>query len=639
MLCRNFFLSGMGILVLCLSQQNAHAQNKTDTLKEVRVQARPAGPNDEKAKQMAPGMQVQTMSQMALQAYRMQSVGNMIGQLTPVFVKAYSFNGLATLNFRGSSAAQSQVLWNGIPIQNASFGIADISELPVMLTDNVSIVYGSNSALWGSGNVGGALLIENNAPVFDSGRRHCGINLGAGSFGQYSGGVSALASGRRWYVSAKATGQTAKNDFTFTDAIGSHEKTSNGALKSGAVMLDGAYKTGSNSMLTMSAWYQQYDREIPPTLFETYSVKKQNDRALRLLLGWDKKKGDKQEWYAKAALTQDNVRYDDTVTGMHTSSTAWQYYQEAGWRSHWREGGQMMLFVPVQIAWVAGSGIQNTKYQSRAALAGAYEKKMLNEKLDIAGNARLENIAGNTVVLPGADASYRLAHQLKLRINVQRSYRQPSLSELYYYPGGNADLKPEQGWNEDCGYSLDISFGRFRLQHELAVFNREIHDWIIWLGGAIWTPHNIAEVHSRGVETENKLEYRAGKWNFYVSANTAYTLATTVNSYEENDGSIGKQLPYTPRYNGQANIGLRRGRLLLQYSHTYTGYRFTVADESEYLAPYQTGNLFAMYVLPLKQNTYTFTAMLNNIWNEQYSVVGYRPMPGRNFLISAGAQF
>jgi hypothetical protein len=91
-----------------------------------------------------------------------------------------------------------------------------------------------------------------------------------------------------------------------------------------------------------------------------------------------------------------------------------------------------------------------------------------------------------------------------------------TLNELYYFPGGNTSLKPEQGWSQDAGYSLSFKSGPISLFHDVSVFNRNIHDWILWVGGAIWTPHNISEVHSRGVETENNIIYTIGNLEAFI---------------------------------------------------------------------------------------------------------------------------
>jgi iron complex outermembrane receptor protein len=269
--------------------------------------------------------------------------------------------------------------------------------------------------------------------------------------------------------------------------------------------------------------------------------------------------------------------------------------------------------------------------QQKIAIAGAYNTKLLNSKLEAALQARAEQINGTNIFLPGGGVSYRLCNELMLRANVQRTYRMPSLNELYYVPGGNPALKPEKGWSEDAGYTLHIERKKITIHQEVSVFNRLLQDWIIWLGGAVWTPHNIATVHSRGTETDNRITYKAGPVLLHAAVNTTYVIATTESSYMQNDGSIGKQIPYTPRYNGRLNIGGTWKRMYLNYNHSYTGYRFITTDESSWLEPYQTGNIMGSYTLPLRRHVLRLNAQYNNIWNTHYSVAGYRPMPGANW--------
>ena len=280
----------------------------------------------------------------------------------------------------------------------------------------------------------------------------------------------------------------------------------------------------------------------------------------------------------------------------------------------------------------------DTKYQNKAAVAVAYEVKLLKNRLNLSANARGEVINTRHVLLPGVNASFGSTEWLTIRGNLQKTYRAPTLNELYYNPGGNTSLKPENGWTEDAGYTLHGTNGRLSFNHDVSLFNRDIHDWILWLGGAIWTPHNIAQVHSRGIETENSLLYTTGPWKLHVGVNTSYVIATTVSSYIPNDGSIGKQLPYTPRYNGQANAGFSFKAFTFNYNQTYTGYRFTVSDESGYLAPYKTGNVQVLYSIHVRHRALILTGQCNNVWNERYTVVANRPMPGINLLAGFKAE-
>ncbi|MCD6063693.1 MAG: hypothetical protein K0R82_1604, partial [Flavipsychrobacter sp.] len=557
-----------------------------------------------------------------------------------VFIKSYGFNALSTLNFRGASAAQSQVYWNGVPIQNAALGVSDVSLLPVSLMNKVNIVYGSSSALWGSGNVGGALLVENNKPVFDSnGKAQHSVSAVAGSYGQYQLGVRSSLSTRRWYIAANAFGQTANNEFPYNDRVDSNarKRTINSALQSGVVMLNSGYKINTRNTLGVTAWYQQYYREIPRALFESVSVRNQRDESLRLLIDWNRT-GAKMNTHAKLAYIRDNMLFNDTTIDLQSANNTSQLYGEVGVKYRFNSHHQLLAFTPVHISGIERKQYNDIKTQNRAALAVAYAFDHFNDRLNVSASARGEIVNDLSVLLPGANASFAVAEWMTLRANVQKTYRVPTLNELYYVPGGNEQLKPEKGWSYDGGYAAKIELNDdVMLTHDLSVFTRRIEDWIQWFGGAIWTPHNIAAVHSRGVETENKLQWRISSWKLHMGVNTAYVLATTTESYLPGDGSIGKQIPYAPRYNGQANVGFTWKALYLNYNHTYTGYRFSTTDETEYIIPYNTGNLQLFYTLYIRSLPLQLTGQVNNVWNQRYEVVANRPMPGPNWLLGVRA--
>ncbi|MEI8278790.1 MAG: TonB-dependent receptor [Bacteroidota bacterium] len=626
------------LFIALLCNTRIYAQSARDTLSEVKVKGKMHKhiTNNDKINVFSPGQRVQGIDSTTLQQYRLQSAANLLTQQVPVFVKTYGFNSLATFNIRGASPAQSQVLWNGIPIQNASLGITDISLLPLSLIDKVSMVYGSSSAMLGSGNVGGALLIENDIPHFDSARKYSlDINGGVGSFGQNQLSIKSTYSDDRWYISAKVFDQAADNDFTYKSNKNVEEKLSNAKLHGAGGLLNVAYKISDYSTIGFTAWYQQYDRQIPPALFESISLKAQMDNSLRLMLDWQRHK-DRTKWYAKTAFIQDGIEFNDNAIGILSISHTQQYFQELGWE--WQTlHHKFMIFSPLQFSSIDRPELQDTKQQTKVALASAYAFTTLHEKLNIAVNLRGESINDLSVALPGLNASYQILPCILLRANAQRTYRAPTLNELYFVPWGNTSLKPEQGWNYDAGYSLKVKLTEdITLIHDAAIFDRLIHDWIIWLGAPILTPHNIATVHSHGTETESKLQWQLAKWQLHLGLNSSYVLATTQSSYITGDGSIGKQIPYTPHYNGQLNVGFTFHGLYLNYNHTFTGYRYVTADESQYLSDYSTGNVQLMYNIHMHKHPIRFNIQCNNIWDQHYQVVAYRPMPGINWL--AGLQ-
>lgn len=632
-----YFLYVLFILAACA---NTYAQQVTDSLPAVKIHGRhkQKTSHDVRINDFTPGQKKVVIDSILLQQYQLQSVSNLLSQQTSVFIKSYGFNGLATLNFRGSSAAQSQVLWNGVPIQNAALGVADVSQLPVLLMNNVNIVYGSSAALLGSGNVGGSLMFENDKPRFDTiDTKKVTVSAGIGSYGQQMTGIKGMFHNNRWFVAATLFGQSSQNNFKYTNTDGVEQRLPNSQLQSVAAMLQLAYKLNATDVVSLYAWHQNYDRRIPPALFETGSVKEQKDASTRLLLEWKRSKA-KYEWYAKTSFIKDNTQYSDPAISLQAELPVYQSYTDIGWKHTINSNSKLLLFIPVQLSWTTYNN--TNQQQAKVAIAVAYDVKLAHQKLDLAVNMREEAIDNTAVFSPGINASYMLTDWLSLTGNVQHTYRTPNLNELYFFPGGNASLKPEQGWGEELGYQLHFSVApHISFTQNVSLFSRDIQDWIIWFGGSIWTPHNISEVWSRGLETENKLTWNVGKWNCYLALNTSYILATTQSSYALNDGSIDKQLPYTPRYNGQMNLGFAYKHLRANYNHTYTGYRFMTVDESEYISPYNTGNLQISYDFLVDKYPVSFTSQVNNIWGQQYQVVAFRPMPGTNWLLGFKVTF
>lgn len=617
------------------------AQEKN--LQEVKIRHKKTGTNsqDGRLKSFASGMKILAIDSALIAQYQQHSLGILLSQQVPVFIKSYGINSMATLNFRGSSAAQSQVIWNGIPLNSASSGITDVSTLSVGNFDQIHIVYGGSSSLLGTGNVGAALLLDNHfeKPV-NSKKWTSKLGAELGSFGQTKWSFQEQFAGKKWFLSAKVMQQQANNNFGYQTEQNIWKKMNNAVLHSSSALMNIGYKIDQQTSIRFSIWHQQFHREIPPALFEQYSVKKQTDKALRIFLGFDKEFKSSMKLYAKTAYIEEDMHYEDASILMRNQNKVQQFYQELGWKKSMRHQQELLIFAPITIAWMRQQLDTITRYQNRFAIAAAYSIKALKEKLHYALNARFETINATNIFLTGTNARFTVHPFVQLRANLQKSYRAPTLNEWYFQPGGNVNLKPEKGWNADAGYELTMPLkNNILLKHDLSMFNRNIQDWILWYGGSIWTPHNIAKVHSRGIESFNSLHWKSGDWQTHLGLNSSFVLATTIESHQANDGSIGKQIPYSPRYNGQALVGFSFKKISCKYNHTYTGYRFVTTDESQYVAPYHTGNIFAAYDLDLKKTRLQINIQCNNLWNEKYQVVHLRPMPLRNWAMGFNAAF
>lgn len=658
------------LFLLCYCSANlSFAQQWSDTLKEVEIKTSIIKDTSvDRKSEFSATQSFQKIGAEYKDVYESQSLANLLSQQTSVFIKSYGVNSMATLSLRGASAAQSAVLWNGIPIMNPALGVADLSLLQTGLFSDVTLKYGSSAALYGSGNVGGALFLDNQFPDFTA-KKDIGITAGTGSFGAQNLGLNTSFQDKKWAFRLNGFYQSATNNISYTDESGNTEKLDNAALKGGGGLLSVDYNlkekwnVRNNERVYAKLWWQSYFREIPPAMFESFSGKQQTDASLRTLLGYEKNTG-RSTLYVKGSYNKESLHYEDSAVSLDNSNNIHQIYQETGFKYLLNNAGrqisedrpqpakhQILVFVPIQFSSAEGNNINGRETQLRPAIAAAYSFEGMQSRLRANATLRQEWVNGSAApMLPGAGLSFALLENksinkksasmsLLLRANVQKTYRIPTLNELYYFPGGNPDLKPEQGWSEDAGYTLkfnrDYSDKKaFLFIHELNGFNRNIQDWIYWLGGAIWTPHNIAKVHSRGIETNNRIAYDIGQFRFNLGLNYTYVLSTTEASYLPGDGSIGKQIPYTPRYNAQGNFGVQwKGNLFLNWNQTYTGYRFVTVDESQHLDPYATANVQMSYTLLLSKYRLQAVGQLQNIFDTDYKVVNARPMPGRNFSL------
>ncbi|MDZ7776138.1 MAG: TonB-dependent receptor [Bacteroidales bacterium] len=90
--------------------------------------------------------------------------------------------------------------------------------------------------------------------------------------------------------------------------------------------------------------------------------------------------------------------------------------------------------------------------------------------------------------------------------NVSRNYRLPTLNDLYWQPGGDPELLPERGFTLETGLKyLSQKRNGWHGGAEITWFRNDISNWIAWQPDGImsyWTPKNITEVLSQGIEAQ-----------------------------------------------------------------------------------------------------------------------------------------
>lgn len=577
------------------------------------------------------GMKVQRLDSAALDRRRAASVGDLLANTTPVFVKSYGLGSLATTSFRGGGASHTAVLWNGFNIGSPMNGQIDLSLIPMFAADDVGLQYGGSSALWGSGAVGGTVQMST-TPSFNAGLQVDGL-LALGSFGDRRQQVRVRFGRERWGASVGFHGADARNDFEIRNRTGSGtpRRQSNAGSAQYGLLSEFHGRPTARQRFSLRYWVQSTDRAVPPTLVQEQSTARQEDVSHRLTAEWQQA-GPRVIWMARTALFDERLDwYANAVDGAAQSRSLASISEVEG---RIRVAADHALNIGANNSWARArsDGYPEGPRQNRAALYAAYRYSR-GERWAAALSLRQEMLDRDMVPFTASlGGNHRIVRGVELKLNVARIYRVPTFNDLYWRPGGTPDLRAENGHSGDLGVSWRGAHGLFTWRTEVTWFNRWVHDWIIWLPGPVyWSPRNVQEVWSRGVESDTELRVRMGGAVLTLGVMTNHVVSTNQRATTVNDASVDKQMIYVPMYSGNARAGIEWHGFSVNISGVYTGYRYLSTDNRDFLEPYALLNASATYRLRSKGRcTWSIFIHGNNLLDADYQVMLNRPMPLRN---------
>ena len=245
---------------------------------------------------------------------------------TPIFIKNYGPGRLATTSIRGASAAQAAVIWNGFNINSPMLGQTDFSLIPAFFIDEIGLQYGSNSTAWGSGAIGGSVILENKNS-FNRGWQALWDNK-TGSFDNFFNGVGVGYSNERFSTSTKVFYESGQNDFPILN--GQSDRLLHSELSKWGVLQKNGFKINNKQQLELNVWYQDTDRNLPPNLVQRNSEATQADESLRTTLNW--------KYIARNSILQvrnglfyERLFFQDPSANIDSRSRTWTNRTEVEW--------------------------------------------------------------------------------------------------------------------------------------------------------------------------------------------------------------------------------------------------------------------------------------------------------------------
>jgi vitamin B12 transporter len=547
------------------------------------------------------------------------------------YIRNYSNNGLSTPSLRGGSAYHTSILWNGFQINNPMNGFADLNLLNNFLFDNISIQYGGTASLLGSGAVSGNISLANKADFTPGYSFTAGLR--AGSYDLYSENLGIECRTAFYNGSVKIVNETNLNNYLFyNDSENRYEHLKHGKGALTGILSENHFRTGKQSMLSLNGWYQKSNRNLPPAmnLYNTNAI--QDDASCRLNAAWQKS-GNRISYSIRAAYFNEEIFYEDELNGASLNQSK-TFIAENEYRFHISEKHLVDLGINFTGIHAEADEYTSDKNLNRYAAFIGYSYQSANKKLKSEVSFRQEiSQLQNSPFIYSAGINYRLYKNVTFSATASKVYRNPTLNDLYWNPGGNKNLRAEDGFSEEGGIKYKSEkIKRLSVSADITFYNRKVNDWIIWLPvSSVWAPANLLQVNSRGIESSVELKLKTEKSFIRVRINGAYTLSTNKKSALPLDASVGKQLIYIPKTKTTALVSAGNKNITTEFLFAYTGKRFTSTDNSELLPPYHTAQFQLNYYFPIKKCGVTAFIRILNIYNTSYESFLNRPMPLRTY--------
>ena len=568
---------------------------------------------------------------------KLQGLAKILQTESFISTRSYAPGGIANYSVRGSGSQHTQVVWDGIPINDPMLGQTDLSTVALNGISSVRVLYGSAGLTNNSGGIGGTIELQSLQPRKKDGF-DAKLNLYAGSFGAYGVTVQLRDKYKFLFGTTTIEYHTAKNSFPYLNlaTLVDRERVLEHAQveRIGFSKSIGAQINAKNT-LTARVNYSQVDRELPPTMVMASTKEELFDRDIWASLKWTRL-GTRSSLNVTASYIHGKQEYSD-----NNEYTYNHLYQAS------KNIIRYKLYLPYNLQLEVGGDIFSEHAKSDSAYSNdshwrqwqaAFASLKYVPKKWVAAQilVREDVIDGKFSPVQGlVGVEVKPTNWFFIKGNVARNFRTPTLNDLYWRPGGNEDLKSENGFSWEAGLGFETKGKKFKFRFESTYFQSEIDNWIIWLPeGSLWTPQNKRAVSSKGVEAQLTTSVKVGKVMFRLNGAYTYVQSEVSEGSSQTDNSVGKQLIYVPKHQAKAQFSVHLGKLFLLYGHEFTGLRYTTSDNQSSLPAYQLSWVTIGYEHVMKKHSIGLNISVENLFNKAYQSIAWRPMPGRSFLIN-----
>lgn len=611
---------------------------------------------------------VQMLAGEELQKLSVHSVADAIRYFSGIQIKDYGgIGGLKTVNIRGLGTQHVGVFYDGVQLGNAQNGQIDLGRFSLDNMEAVSLYNGQKSAIFQSAKdfaSAGSIYMTARHPSFGEGQNYrLKGTFKTGSFGlvnpsvllehRLSKQVSGSLSAEYMYTSGKYKFRyRQKNGYDIT------ETRKNGDVE--AIRAEyGLFGDMQGGEWKAKAYLYNSERGLPGAAVRETGDFVHEDRQ------WDTNfflQGSfRKHWGNYSLQTNGKYAYDYLHYLSDPRLDVTTMYVNNHYRQHelYFSAANMLNILPFWSADVSvdfqwnklNADLVNFVYPCRYTALVAAATALHFERFKLQANL-LGTFVHETTKVPNAAAGDKHKYtptvvaswqpfkneDLNLRAFYKKIFRMPTLNDLYYTFIGNIDLNPEYTTQYDIGVTYSHKFrGGYpaRLEFQADAYYNEVTDKIVAMPTSNqfrWTMVNLGYVEMRGVDVALQTEWHLLK-DLKANLRVNYTYEKAQDFTDAKSDYYGGQIPYIPWHSGSAVLNLSYRDWDMNYSFIYTGERYESSANipENYAKEWYTNDLSLSRRLHWKKMLWKLTAEVNNVFNQQYEVVQWYPMPGINF--------
>jgi vitamin B12 transporter len=570
-----------------------------------------------------------------------------------------TYGNMTLLNLRGLDSKRLAILIDGVPVNSSLDGKFDIEQIDLNSVERIEVIYGGSDSKFNvSGAMGGVINIVTVK------KQKPGLRLGAsvsntGAMpGKYRGrdgqthdpnwedladtqnvDISAAYGGDEISFTANVFANRAQNHYLFLDSYNYSRRKDNNEVWDSGGAVSVTRELPDLSKLIFSSNFYYGDKNLPTSGFSS-NVGNQRDTSSRNNLMLDMPRAFHDDLAMEASLGWHFIRKDYTSPADVFSRHDQQNFTAIN-RWNWDTSEHLSLRsgFDYRFIYLDSTDIGNRDRHDGGVYLTA-EIKPVQQFMIIPSVKAVFANKGDTqfTAVPKLGLLWNVTDSFAVKNNYFRSFKFPDFEELYWGEGGgnmgNPDLKPEDGWGGDMGFSWHF---RELFNFESTFFTQwlknSIH-WYPWTGG-IWRPENVGEAIFFGADSKLCFEIpvKLGSIKKIIPSVSYQYLLSYLLSFGYNFAD-DKRIPYSPMHTigGALDVPWESGSVII--SGHYEGLRYEDRANLTQLKPVFLLN--AAINQKIGKNLTAFGA-LRNILNKSYESFSGYYMPGITLTVGVRA--